>query len=202
MAPSGLMMLAFAPVSGRLIASVGAKHTLILGATVLAVGYLVGLFLMDAPWQLLVAACIASAGVGIGYAAMPTLILDAVPAPRGGLRRRPQRADALGRHDLRRRGDGHDPDEQHDAVRRTLAVPSAGAFQACFAVGAAAALLGALDHAPRCRAAELATADERHGAALRGRRLAPDLVRLTRRTSAEFLGLEVSYRASRRSWRW
>jgi hypothetical protein len=39
----------------------------------------VALFLMDAPWQLLVATCIASAGVGIGYAAMPTLILDTVP---------------------------------------------------------------------------------------------------------------------------
>ena len=143
MAPSGLMMLAFAPISGRLIASTGARRTLILGATVLAAGYVVGLVLMDAPWQLLVAACVASAGVGIGYAAMPTLILDAVPAH--------EAASAVGLNALMR------------SVGTTLAaaamgtiltsnttpfgdvvVPSAGAFQACFAVGAAAALLGAL----------------------------------------------------------
>ena len=89
------------------------------------------------------AACIASAGVGIGYAAMPTLILDAVPAH--------EAAAAVGLNALMR------------SVGTTLAaaamgtiltsntvpfgdvqVPSAGAFQACFAVGAAAALLGAL----------------------------------------------------------
>ena len=40
---------------------------------------------MDAPWELLLASCIASAGVGIGYAAMPTLILDAVADARGRL---------------------------------------------------------------------------------------------------------------------
>src|SRR6201999_4024968 len=68
------------PISARLIARVGAKRTLMLGATILGSGYLVGFFLMNAPWQLLVACCVASAGVGIGYAAMPTLILDAVPA--------------------------------------------------------------------------------------------------------------------------
>ena len=80
MAPGGLMMMVFAPVSSGLMSSIGAKRTLMIGAAVLGVGYLVALVLMDAPWQLLVASCVASAGVGIGYAAMPTLILDAVPA--------------------------------------------------------------------------------------------------------------------------
>jgi MFS family permease len=79
MAPSGLMMLLFAPISARLISRIGAKLTLMIGATILGSGYLVGFFLMNAPWELLVACCVASAGVGIGYAAMPTLILDAVP---------------------------------------------------------------------------------------------------------------------------
>ena len=55
MAPGGLMMMLFAPVSSRLMRQVGAKLTLMLGATVLGVGYLVALVLMDAPWQLLVA---------------------------------------------------------------------------------------------------------------------------------------------------
>src|SRR4051794_24689079 len=80
MAPSGLMMLLFAPVSARLMVVLGAKRTLMIGAAVLGSGYLVGFFLMDSPWELMLACIVASAGVGIGYAAMPTLILDAVPA--------------------------------------------------------------------------------------------------------------------------
>ena len=78
------MMMVFAPVSSGLIRSIGAKPTLMIGAIVLGLGYVVALVLMDAPWQLLVASCVASAGVGIGYAAMPTLILDAVPVREAG----------------------------------------------------------------------------------------------------------------------
>ena len=39
MAPAGLMMLVFAPVSGRLMPRTGAKHTLMIGAAVLGAGY-------------------------------------------------------------------------------------------------------------------------------------------------------------------
>jgi MFS family permease len=142
MAPSGLMMLLFAPISARLISRVGAQRTLMLGATVLGSGYLVGFFLMDAPWQLLVACCVASAGVGIGYAAMPTLILDAVPAQ--------EAASAVGVNALMR------------SVGTTLAAaimatvltsstrlvgdipfPTEAAFKWCFALGALAAFAGA-----------------------------------------------------------
>src|SRR5699024_1692766 len=84
MAPGGLMMMVFAPVSSRLINGVGAKITLLIGALVLGAGYLVALTLMSAPWQLMVATLVASAGVGIGYAAMPTLILDNVPGEESG----------------------------------------------------------------------------------------------------------------------
>ena len=141
MAPSGLMMLVFAPLSARLIATIGAKPTLMLGATILGSGYLVGFFLMDAPWQLLVACCVASAGVGIGYAAMPTLILDAVPVH--------EAASAVGVNALMR------------SVGTTLAAavmatvltssttlvggfpfPTESAFKWCFALGALAAFAG------------------------------------------------------------
>lgn len=47
-------------------------------------GYVVAVFLMNAPWQLMVSSLVARAGVGIGYAAMPTLILDNVPAAEVG----------------------------------------------------------------------------------------------------------------------
>jgi MFS family permease len=141
MAPGGLMMMVFAPVSSRLIGSIGAKITLMIGAAVLGSGYLVAFFLMDAPWQLLVASCVVSAGVGIGYAAMPTLILDSVPVR--------EAASAVGLNSLMR------------SVGTTVAaaimgtvltsrteslggfdVPTLGAFQICFLLGAAAAFIG------------------------------------------------------------
>ena len=110
-----------------------------IGAAVLGIGYLVA-FLMDAPWQLLVASCVASAGVGIGYAAMPTLILDSVPLH--------EAASAVGINALMR------------SIGTTLAsavmaalltssttlggfeVPTEPAFRLCFVVGAAAAFVG------------------------------------------------------------
>jgi MFS family permease len=135
-------MMTFAPVSSALITRLGAKRTLMVGAAVLGCGYLVGFALMGAPWQLLVASCIASAGVGLGYAAMPTLILDAVPMS--------EAASAVGVNALMR------------SVGTTLAaatmatvlnhgattfdgqvLPGEGTFKLCFVIGAAAAFLGA-----------------------------------------------------------
>ena len=142
MAPAGLMMMAFAPVSGRMISTLGARITLAVGATVLAAGYVVGFFLMGAPWQLLVASVVASAGVGIGYAAMPTLILDNVPPREAGA--------AVGLNSLSRSVGT----TLAAAVMGTIltsktvsmggfALPTEGAFKICFVVGALAALVGA-----------------------------------------------------------
>ena len=141
MAPAGLMMMVFAPLSSRLMRLFGAKQTLMVGATVLGVGYLVALFLMSAPWQLLIASCVASAGVGIGYAAMPTLILDAVPMREAGA--------AVGLNSLMRSMGttlaaaimGTILASNSTAVRG-FALPSETAFHVCFIVGAVAAFVG------------------------------------------------------------
>jgi MFS family permease len=141
MAPAGLMMMVFAPVSSTLMRRSGAKHTLMVGATVIGVGYVVAVALMDAPWQLLVASCIAAAGVGIGYAAMPTLILDSAPVR--------EAASAVGVNALMRSVGT----TLSSAVMATILtgsttslggveLPSQGAFQVCFVVGAAAAFVG------------------------------------------------------------
>jgi MFS family permease len=142
MAPGGLMMLLFAPVSGGLIGRVGAKATLITGAVVLGSGYVVALFMMGAPWQLLLASCVAAAGVGIGYAAMPQLILDAVPPREAG--------SAVGVNALMRSVGSTLAAALMATVltSRTdlvggIAYPTEGAFRICFVVGAAAALFGA-----------------------------------------------------------
>lgn len=143
MAPGGLMMMVFAPVSSRLITGIGAKFTLAIGALVLSGGYLVATGLMNAPWQLMVASLVASAGVGIGYAAMPTLILDNVPEDEAG--------SSVGLNGLMRSVGTTIAGAVMAAIltSRTITlgghvIPDESAFRICFVVGAGAALAGAL----------------------------------------------------------
>lgn len=138
MAPGGLVMMAFAPVSSRLLDGVGPKRTLMVGSAVLGVGYLVAYFLMNEPWELLVATCVISAGVGIAYAAMPTLIMGAVPMAEAGA--------AVGINALSR----SIGTTSAAAVMATLlassadpsGIPTRDAFELCFLVGAIAAFVG------------------------------------------------------------
>jgi MFS family permease len=132
MAPGGLMMLVFAPVSSRMMTNVGPKRTLMTGAAVLGAGYLVAFLLMDAPWQLLVASVVISSGVGIGYAAMPALIMGSTPAAEAG--------SALGVNALMRSVGT----TTAAAVMATILAGSTGrgGYELCFAIGAAAAFIG------------------------------------------------------------
>lgn len=138
MAPAGLMMMVFAPISSTLIRRFGAKVTLMAGAAVLGVGYLVAFGLMDAAWQLLLASCVTSAGVGIGYAAMPTLIMDNVPLREAG--------GAVGLNALMRSIGTTLASAVMAALLTSSAtasgLPTERAFQLCFLVGAGAAFLG------------------------------------------------------------
>lgn len=143
MAPGGLVMMAFSPVSGRLIRLVGARRTLMVGSTVLGLGYVFAVFLTDAPWQLLVFNCITSAGIGIGYAAMPTLILESVPLTEAG--------SAVGINGLMRSIGTSVAAAVMAAILTASTIDLAGhelpdeaAFRICFVVGAAAAFLGVL----------------------------------------------------------
>jgi MFS family permease len=79
MAPSGLVMMAVAPVSARISAAAGPKVSLITGAVVVAGGYLLGTAMMAAPWQLVVVSSVIGAGIGLAYGAMPSLVMAAVP---------------------------------------------------------------------------------------------------------------------------
>lgn len=143
MAPGGLMMMFLAPVSSKMMTTLGARITLAIGAGVIGAGYLVALFMMSAPWQLLVASCISMAGVGIGYAAMPTLILENVPPAEAG--------SGVGINTVMR----SIGTTVAGAVMASLltsqtitlkpgtpAIPSEDAFKVCFLVGALAALVG------------------------------------------------------------
>ncbi len=82
--PGGLVMMLLSPVSARLTTRFGAKTTLIIGSLVIALGYVMAFFLISATWQILVASMIVGGGIGIAYAAMPALIMGAVPLTETG----------------------------------------------------------------------------------------------------------------------
>ncbi|MEU9455441.1 MFS transporter [Streptomyces sp. NPDC048277] len=80
MAPQGLVMMAFAPVSAAITKARGPKVTLMIGAVIVGAGYGLNILLMSQVWHLVLVSCIIGAGVGFAYGAMPALIMGAVPA--------------------------------------------------------------------------------------------------------------------------
>ncbi|OHV39098.1 MULTISPECIES: MFS transporter [Pseudofrankia] len=83
MAPAGLAMMVVSPFAGRLISGRGPRVALAAGAVVVAAGYVLALPLMGSPAGVLAFCAVISAGVGLSYAAMPTLIMRSVPAEEG-----------------------------------------------------------------------------------------------------------------------
>lgn len=79
LAPSGLVMVIFAPVSGRLLNRIGGRRTLILGAAVVAVSYFLRPLGDEALWQIVVLSTLCGLGAAMAFAAMPVLIMSAVP---------------------------------------------------------------------------------------------------------------------------
>jgi MFS family permease len=79
MAPSGIAMMLFAPVSARITKTKGPKTTLMTGAVVVAAAYALGTVLMAEIWQLVVVSALIGVGIGLAYGAMPALIMDATP---------------------------------------------------------------------------------------------------------------------------
>ncbi|WP_020107800.1 MFS transporter [Nocardia sp. 348MFTsu5.1] len=144
LAPGGLMMMFFSPVSARMNIKIGPKITLLIGGVVITLGYVMSVFMMTEPWQIFVCNIVVSIGVGIGYSAMPALIMSAAPLH--------QMAAANSLNSLMRSigtaiasallatilassvidlGGGHH-------------VPTESAFQLVFIIGSGAALLAAL----------------------------------------------------------
>jgi MFS family permease len=80
MLPFGLMILILAPVAGRLITLIGPKAMLIAGGIIVAIAYGVILVDFSTIWSAIVSSIIGGVGISLAFAAMPTLILRAVPA--------------------------------------------------------------------------------------------------------------------------
>jgi EmrB/QacA subfamily drug resistance transporter len=84
MLPGALVMLFIGPVSGILGARLGNKVPLALGGLVTASGLLLMGLAHGSQLGLLVFNLVTSIGIGLAYAAMPNLIVDAVPRHRTG----------------------------------------------------------------------------------------------------------------------
>ncbi|GAA3540253.1 MFS transporter [Kribbella ginsengisoli] len=79
MGPSGLVMMATAPISASVSKARGPKVTLMIGALIVAAGYGLGIVAMGAVWHLIIVSAVIGAGIGFAYGAMPALIMGAVP---------------------------------------------------------------------------------------------------------------------------
>ncbi|WP_051423060.1 MFS transporter [Arthrobacter sp. MA-N2] len=79
MVPSGLAMVIFAPISGRIIRVFGGKTALMAGAAVMIAGYVGRVFFYDSIASVIIGSTVVSVGTAIAYASMPTLIMGAVP---------------------------------------------------------------------------------------------------------------------------
>ena len=82
--PSGLAMLAMSPVAGRVEQRFGPKPLLIAGALIIAAAYSFAVVVDLEVWHVLIINTVIGIGIGLGYAAMPTLIMAAVPTSETG----------------------------------------------------------------------------------------------------------------------
>ena len=79
LAPSGLMMYLTSSIGARISASRGPRVSLGIGIVVMAAGYVSLLAMRSQVWELTLATSVIGAGIGVAYAAMPALIMGAVP---------------------------------------------------------------------------------------------------------------------------
>lgn len=79
MIPSGLVMMIGAGISSKITATYGAKVSLMIGALITSIGYVLGIVMMGAVWQLSIVSGVIGLGIGFAYGALPALIMSAVP---------------------------------------------------------------------------------------------------------------------------
>lgn len=79
MTPQGMTMMAVSPLSARLTKAKGAKVTLMTGAVIMGVGYLLATVMMSEVWQIVITSCIVAIGAGFALGTLPAFIMGAVP---------------------------------------------------------------------------------------------------------------------------
>lgn len=139
--PSGLVMFFMSPVAARLSAARGPRTSLLLGLLIIVITYAAAIPLMTEVWHAILIATVLGFGVGFAYAAMPTLIMHAVPAS--------ETAAANGLNSVMRTlGSTVSATVVGVVLSANLVmadgrgIPTKGAFQTVFLVGAAVAVAG------------------------------------------------------------
>lgn len=143
MIPTSLAMVVLAPVSAKITRLFSAKITLITGAALMGFGYVARIFFNDTVLLIAIAAVIVAAGTAISFAAMPLLIMGAVPET--------ETAAANGLNTLLRSIGSSVSSAAIAGILAVLVVevggknlPSQSAFQMIFMIAAAASIIGAL----------------------------------------------------------
>lgn len=77
--PCSLAMMAVAPLAAAITDRYGARVTAVSGAVTSMVGFLISVVWHAKVWQIIIASVFALAGVAMGYAAIPTLVMAEVP---------------------------------------------------------------------------------------------------------------------------
>ncbi|WEJ31389.1 MFS transporter [Devosia sp. SD17-2] len=77
--PSGLAMLAMSPIAGRLLVRIGPKWLLVVGAAIIGLAYLSAVVLPPGILVVCLSNTIIGVGIGLSYAAMPSLVMRSVP---------------------------------------------------------------------------------------------------------------------------
>ena len=83
--PMAIVMFIFGSLSGPLSARIGARMVLFAGSVVSAVGFLMWALTHSEIWQVSVAMSLLGAGIGLGFSAMTSIIVDAVPSSQTGV---------------------------------------------------------------------------------------------------------------------
>ncbi|MEV8375101.1 MFS transporter [Kribbella sp. NPDC056861] len=77
--PGGVAMVLFSPISARISRSRGPRFTLVTGAGLMTLGYVVRLFTSENLVAIVAGATVVAAGTAVAYSALPALIMHAVP---------------------------------------------------------------------------------------------------------------------------
>ncbi len=139
--PSGLVMWAMSGTAAKLTTARGGRISLLLGLVIIAIAYGLALVLMTEVWHTLLVATAVGFGVGFAYAAMPTLIMGAVPSS--------ETAASNGLNSVMRTLGSTAASAIIGLVLATnvvtvggLTTPSTAGFQLTFAISAAAGVVG------------------------------------------------------------
>jgi MFS family permease len=83
--PGGVLGIVSAPFAGRVVSRFGGLPTLLAGALSGVAGFVLLAFLRGAPWVVVLAGLLTQLAVTLAYAALPALVVQAVPSGENGV---------------------------------------------------------------------------------------------------------------------